>query len=149
MAKGKTYPPPHRLNCNGTALTKTSTTNTPLGESKCRRSKSEEVETLRPDLLRHNPVDWGKIGAYLAILTLVGGVMCEFADVAISVRNLRDDVKELKRESENLVRTSVETSVRVTVLERGDTQQPLAMSSSCPAALDAKNPSESKGPESH
>jgi hypothetical protein len=90
-------------------------------------------------LFEHNQVDWGKISAYLAMFTLVGGAMWQFADVYISVRNLRDDIKELQRESENLLRISVETSVRVTVLERGDTQQPHAISSSCPAELKGLN----------
>ena len=58
--------------------------------------------------------------------------MWQFADVYMSVRYLRDDIKELQRESENLLRSSVDTSVRVTVLERGDDQQPHAMSSVCP-----------------
>lgn len=86
----------------------------------------------RLGLFEHDLVDWGKISTYLAIFTLVGGAMWQFADVYISVRNLRDEVKELQRESENLLRISVETSVRVTVLERGDAQQPHAISSSCP-----------------
>lgn len=89
----------------------------------------------RLGLLGHNQVDWGKISAYLAMFTLVGGAMWQFADVYISVKNLRDDIKELQSESENLLRISVETSVRVTVLERGDAQQPHAISSSCPTEL--------------
>lgn len=86
----------------------------------------------RLGVLEHNLVDWGKISAYLAMFTLAGGAMWQFADVYISVKNLHDDVKELQRENENLVRISVETSVRVTVLERGDAQRRHAISSSCP-----------------
>lgn len=78
------------------------------------------------------PVDWGRISAYLAIFTLFGGAIWQFSDVYISVRNLRDDIEELQRESESLLRNSVETSIRVTVLERGDAQQPHAISSVCP-----------------
>lgn len=95
------------------------------------------LATGRPRLgvFEHNLVDWGKISAYLAMFTLVGGAMWQFADVYISVRNLRDDIKELQRESENLLSISVETSARVTVLERGGAQQPHAISSSCPTEL--------------
>jgi len=60
--------------------------------------------------------------------------MWQFADVCISVRNLSDDMKEQQRKSEALLRTSVETSVRVTVLERDDAQQLHGKSSSCPPA---------------
>lgn len=89
----------------------------------------------RLGLFGHSPVDWGKVSAYLAMFTLLGGAMWQFADVCISVRNLRDDMKEQQRKSENLLRTSVETSVRVTALERGDAQQLHGESSSCPTKL--------------
>lgn len=98
-------------------------------ESKGRCSRRKEVETPSPALLGHSQVNWGKISAYLAIFAWVGGAMWQFADVSISVRNLSDDVKDLKRESENLLRTSVETSFRVTVLERRNAQPALASSS--------------------
>lgn len=91
-------------------------------------------------LFGHFPVDWGKISAYLAMFTLLGGAMWQFADVYITVRNLRDDIKELQRESENLLRISVETSVRVTVLERVDAQQPHAICSSCRTELNTHAP---------
>lgn len=90
---------------------------------------------LQLGLLGHSPVDWGKVSAYLAMFAILGGAMWQFADVFISVKNLRDDMKELQRKSENLLLTSVETSVRVTALERGDAQQPHGNPSSCPTKL--------------
>ena len=80
-------------------------------------------------------MDWGKIGVYLTVISLVVGVIWNYADTSISVRNLGDDVKELKHQSENLLRVSLETSARVLILERQDAQPTLAALPSTPMNL--------------
>jgi cell division protein FtsB len=94
-------------------------------------------------LLGHSKPDWGKLSVVLGIILAAGGGLWHYADTAASVKNLGDDVKDLKRKSDDLLRTTIETSTRVSTLERRDFQQLPAVS---PSAAVSLPPAASKNP---
>ena len=66
--------------------------------------------------------DWTKIGVYVAIaavaLPAVFGGAWFFSDINTSVRGVVDEVKELKRKSDDLFRQTADSVARISALER-------------------------------
>jgi hypothetical protein len=83
--------------------------------------------------LPHAKRDWGKIGVYVTVGLAAAAAVYNYADLASLVRNTADDVKELKRKSDELLRSSLDASARIGVLERKDTTPPAPTAASAPA----------------
>lgn len=101
----------------------TSTDDQEVRTSRSTKLKGERVEAPSADLFQQATYDWGKIGVYIAVAIAVIGVIYSYADLVSLARNTSEDVKELKRKSDELLRSSIETSARIGVLERRDSQQ--------------------------
>ena len=85
-----------------------------------KRREGEKVEAPSAELVPHAKRDWGKIGVYVTLGLAAAAAVYHYADLASLVRNTADDVKDLKRRSEELLRSSIEASARIGVLERRD-----------------------------
>jgi hypothetical protein len=87
-----------------------------------RQTRGERVEVPTAELLGTTKTDWGKVGVWLAVGTFVFGVIVtiiwNYADAVNSIRNLGDDVKELKRKTDELLRSSLDAGARLSSLER-------------------------------
>ena len=101
-------------------------------KQRVKKQKGEKVEAPSPELLRQPTRDWGKIGVYVALAIAAIGLIYNYADLAALTKNTAEDVKELKRKSEDLLRSSIETSARIGVLERRDTAPKQSPSASSP-----------------
>jgi hypothetical protein len=80
----------------------------------------------------HRPRDWGKIGVYITLAIAAAGAIWKFADIAVSVRNLGEDVKDLKQKSDDLFRSSIESLARIAALEQKESLQDRAPLSNTP-----------------
>ena len=87
-----------------------------------RRIQGERVEAPTAELLGTAKTDWGKVGVWLAVGTFVFGVIVtviwNYADTVNSIRNLGEDVKELKRKTDELLRSSLDAGARLSSIER-------------------------------
>ena len=101
----------------------TSTDDPDARKSRGTNPKGERVEAPSAALLQQPNHDWGKIGVYVAVALAAITFIYSYADLMSLARNTSDDVKELKRKSDELLRSSLETSARIGVLERGDSHQ--------------------------
>jgi len=85
------------------------------------RLPGEKVATPSSDLMGHS-TDWGKIGVYVGIaafiLPAIFGGAWFFSDMNSSIRGVVDEVKDLKRKSDDLFRQSADSMARISVLER-------------------------------
>lgn len=86
------------------------------------RQRGEKVATPTRELLGTNKPDWGKIGVWVTFSTFVFGlvtaVIWSYADTVNSVRSLNDDVKDLKRKGDDLLRSSLDANARISAIER-------------------------------
>ena len=68
------------------------------------------------------PINWGKAGVLVTVaIFLIGSLITgikDYADTVNSVKNLGSDVAELKKKADDLFRTSVDSSARLSNLER-------------------------------
>lgn len=85
------------------------------------RLSGEKVATPSSALMGP-ATDWGKIGVYVAIALFVISTIFSgawfFSDMSSSLRGVVDEVKEMKRKSDELFRLSAESVARISVLER-------------------------------
>jgi hypothetical protein len=126
MARGKPRIPPPRqksrelLNSAETAATATSFEQPP--EPISRRKRGERVDTPTAEMRGAPPTDWSKVGVWVAIATFSIGllitVVWNYADTMNSIKNLTSDVGDLKKRADDLFRSAVDTSARLSNLER-------------------------------
>lgn len=98
-----------------------------------KRQKGEKVEAPSAELVPQSKHDWGKIGVYVTLGLAAAAGIYNYADLSSLARNTADDVKDLKRRSDELLRSSIDASARIGVLERRDTPQPPAIATSSPS----------------
>lgn len=126
MARGKSRIPSQQqksrelLNRVDTAATATSLEQLP--EPISRRERGERVDAPTAEMRGPSPTDWGKVGVWVAVGTFSIGllitVVWNYADTMNSIKNLNTDMGDLKRRADDLFKSSVETSTRVSNLER-------------------------------
>lgn len=83
-----------------------------------KRQRGEKVEAPSAELLPQAKQDWGKISVYVALALAAATAVYNFADLASVVRITADEVKEIKRRTDELLRSSIEASARIGSLER-------------------------------
>lgn len=140
MARGKPrIPPPQQrsrelLNRADTAATTTSFEQP--SEPIPRRQPGERVDAPTAEMRGSPPTDWSKIGVWVAVatfcLSLLITVVWNYADMVNSIKNLNGDVGDLKRRADDLFKSSVDTSTRLSNLERSaqlDASPPIQASS--------------------
>lgn len=110
----------------------TSTDDSDDRKQRVKKQKGEKVEAPGAELLPQAKHEWGKIGVYVALGLAAGTAIYNYADLAALAKSTAEDVKELKRKSEDLLRSSIETSARVGALERKDTAPQQSPSASSP-----------------
>lgn len=85
------------------------------------RLSGEKVPTPTSALMG-NHTDWGKIGVYVAIgifcVPVIFSVAWFFSDLNSSVRGVVDEVKDLKRKTDDLFRQTTDSMARISALER-------------------------------
>lgn len=125
MPRGKPKtPPPQRtrslLNQADTAETATSFEQAP--EPIPKRQRGERVDAPTAEMRGPPPTDWGKVGVWVALGTFSIGllitVIWNYADTVNSIKNLSSDVADLKKKADDLFKSSVDASARLTSLER-------------------------------
>lgn len=93
-----------------------------------RRQRGERVAAPTAELLGSDITDWGKVGTWVAIGAFAFGVVVtviwNYADMVNSIRNLNDDVKDLKRKTDDLFRSSVDATARISSIERRTKDEP-------------------------
>lgn len=141
MPKGK-QPPPRPKGRSREELfnAETSITSTDDPEDKkspARRQKGERVEAPAAELMPQGKHDWSKTGVLVALGLAAAGTIYSYADLVWLARNTAEDVKELELRADALLRSSLDASARITVLERREATAPLPPSASAPA----RNPS--------
>jgi hypothetical protein len=137
MPRGKQFPPaPKGLSKERLFNAETSVTSTDDGEdkkSRGRRQKGERVEAPSAELLSHSKHDWGKIGVLVTIGLAVIAAVYSYADLVSLARSSADDVKELKRKADELLRSSLDASARISALERREAAPSVTPQASAPA----------------
>lgn len=88
-------------------------------------TQSQAVPIPNSDLFPNNPIKWDKIGVYVAVLVVGGTCLWNFADTYFSVKNLSDDVKDLKHKTDELTKSTIESATRLTSLERERVNTPV------------------------
>ena len=126
MARGKPRIPPPRqksrelLNNADTAATATSFE--PPPEPISRRQRGERVDTPTAEMRGAPPTDWSKVGVVVAVATfsisLLIAVVWNYADMVNSIKNLTSDVGDLNKRADDLFKSAVDTSARLSNLER-------------------------------
>ena len=126
MARGKPrIPAPQQkaralLNRAETAATATSFEQAP--ELIPRQQRGERVDAPTAEMRGMAPTDWGKGGVWVAVGTFSIGllitVVWNYADTMNSIKNLSGDVGDLKRRADELFKSSVDASTRLSNLER-------------------------------
>lgn len=89
-----------------------------------RRQRGEKVEAPSAELIPQAKQDWGKIGVYVALGLAGIGAVYNYADLASLVRNTAVDVQEIKRRTDDLIRSSIDASARIAALERREAPAP-------------------------
>lgn len=127
MSRGKPRPPMRRqdLRQPPTDADTSATASADASEepgSTVKRVRGERVDAPSRELLGHPKTDWGKVGVWVtigvAIASAIGAAMWNYADTAAAVRNLGEDIRDLKRKTDDLFKASVESSTRLTAIER-------------------------------
>jgi hypothetical protein len=139
MPRGKPLPPAQKGRSKeqlfNAETSVTSTDDIDEKKPRGRRQKGERVEAPSPELLPHSSKhDWGKIGVFVAIGLAVAGAIYSYADLESLARNTADDVKELKRKADELLRSSLDASARIGALERRDSTPSAAPPASTPTS---------------
>ena len=137
MPRGKPQPPAPKGRSReflfNAETTVTSTDESDERKSRGKKQKGEKVEAPSAELIATPKHDWGKIGVYVALGLAATGAIYNYADLASLVRNTAEDVKDLKKRSDEMLRSSIETSARVGVLERRDAKVPMTQAASAPS----------------
>lgn len=110
----------------------TSTDDSDDRKQRVKKQKGEKVEAPSAELLQPPKRDWGKVGVYVTLGLAAAAAIYNYADLAALAKSTADDVKELKRKSDDLLRSSIETSARIGALERKDSAPPPPPSASSP-----------------
>ena len=108
----------------------TSTDESEYRKPRSKRQKGERVEAPSAELIPQPRHDWSKISVYVALALAAAAAIYNYADLASLVRSTAEEVKDLKRRSEELLRSSLEVTARLGVLERRDSAQATATASS-------------------
>lgn len=124
MQRGKSRTPPQKsrslLNRADTAETATSFEQP--SEPIPQRQRGERVDAPTAEMRGPAPNDWDKVGVLVTVATFLIGLLItgiwHYADTVNSVKNLGSDVAELKNKADDLFRTSVDSSARLSNLER-------------------------------
>ena len=86
------------------------------------RQRGERVDAPTAEMRGPAPTDWSKVGVWVAVGTFSVGllitVIWNYADTVNSIKNLGSDVSELKKKTDDLFKSSVETSTRLSNIER-------------------------------
>lgn len=99
----------------------TSTDESDDRKPRSKRPKSEKVEAPSAELVARVNRDWGKVSVYITLALAAAATIYNYADLVSLARNTADDVKDLKRRSDDLIKSSIEASARLGVLERRET----------------------------
>lgn len=125
MPRGKprTLPPQRSRSLLNRADTgETATSFEQVSEPIPKRQRGERVDAPTAEMRGQAPTDWGKVGVWVAIGTFSIGllitVIWNYADTVNSIKNLGSDVTELKKKADDLFKSSIETSSRLSNLER-------------------------------
>ena len=85
------------------------------------RMSGEKVATPSSALMG-NTTDWGKTGVYVTVavfcVPVIFSIAWFFSDMNSSVRGVVEEVKDLKRKSDDLFRQTTESMARISALER-------------------------------
>jgi len=65
-----------------------------------------------------SPWQWEKLAAIIAVLAAVLGAFWHYAGITNQVANLNGDVGDLKKKSDDLLKSSADASARLSSLER-------------------------------
>ncbi len=136
MPRGRQVPPaPKGRSKEQLFAAETSITSTDDAEERATRAKKqkgERVEAPSAELLSQVKRDWGKIGVFVTLgLAAVAGVYT-FSDLSTLARNTADDVKDLKRKADDLLRSSLDAAARISALERRELSHPAPIAASAP-----------------
>lgn len=122
MPKSKARPPNPKIRSKEILFNaETSVTATDEPEEKKRTGRSqqgEKVEAPSAELQPHGARDWGKIGVILTLVLAGFGAIYHYADVVSMVKNTAEELKDIRRRTEDLLRASIEASARIGALER-------------------------------
>lgn len=123
MPRGKFYRPPQRQSRSEGQLAAGETSETGVGVSSAREQdkfSKEHVERPAQELLAPTGPDWSKWGVCLSAVLAGIGLMWHYADISFNVKTMLEDVKDLKRKSEEMLKFSLDASGRISALERRD-----------------------------
>jgi hypothetical protein len=84
------------------------------------RGISEDVGPLNREMYSSPPssIPWDKLGVFLAAAIALIGFIWYLASQDSAVKNLTDDTKDLKKRTDETVRSTIESSVRLNNVEQ-------------------------------
>lgn len=86
-----------------------------------KRQRGERVDAPTAEMRGPAPTDWGKVGVWVTIgIFLIGmlvTVVWNYADMVNTIKNISTDVDNLKRQADDLFKSSVDASMRLSNLE--------------------------------
>jgi hypothetical protein len=92
-------------------------------------------------MLGTSKTDWGKVGVWVAVGTFAFGalvaVIWNYADTVNSVKNISNDVIDLKRKTDELLRSSLDAAARLSSLERRQAETSRTLPPPSPSASSA------------
>lgn len=126
MARGKPRPPtaraPSRTYLSNVETEETSRSGPEQDELPRANQIGEAVPIPSRELMGRRGPNWGKWGVWVAVVTfalsVAGAAVWQFATTAESLRSIGDDVKELKKQAAEQLRSSIEAFARLSSLER-------------------------------
>jgi hypothetical protein len=128
MSRARQFPPAKGISkeflFNADTLGDTSSSGPDDRKQRGKKPKGERVEAPGFELQPPEKRDWGKIGVYLSGAIFSVGLIYNYADLSSLVKSTAEDVKDLKKKSDELLRSSIEVSARMGVLERRDSALP-------------------------
>lgn len=154
MPRSKVRPPAPRRRANGDlsrADTSGTSSSAPQDASPIPlRERGERVDAPSPELLGTTKQDWSKVGVWVTVgvflLGIFGTAVWNYADTVAAVRGLSDDVKDLKRKADDLLRSSVDASARISALERRPSDHAIPPPAAQGVTVPRKGAEGSKGP---
>ena len=125
MPRGKPRTPPpqkSRSLLNRADTAETATSFEQPSEPIPQRQRGERVDAPTAEMRGPAPINWGKVGVLVTVGTTFIGLLItgiwHYGETVNSVKSLGSDVAELKRKADDLFRTSVDSSARLSNLER-------------------------------
>ena len=128
MSRDRQLPPTKGISreflFNADTLGDTSSSGPEDKKQRGKKPKGERVEAPGLELQPAEKPDWGKFSFYLAGAIFSVGLISNYADLSSLVKSTAEDVKDLKKKSDELLRSSIEVSARMGVMERRDSAPP-------------------------